>query len=154
MGIWSLLLYYNNNFSIIRCLKLVVKFLNGILLEILFRIKHIGRLPICNCRKDRAPCIGNFSFLLCWRCTSILTSYFILKIVDAKRLLFSITPSNTTNVFILIVSVLLMIPTAINGINQYQFGIESTNKKRILTGLLCGIGIYFLLNILKYTGLR
>jgi len=47
-----------------------------------------------------------------------------------------------------------MIPTAINGINQYQFGIESTNKKRILTGLLCGIGIYFLLNILKYTGLR
>lgn len=37
----------------------------------------------------------------------------------------------------------LILPTLSDGVKQYIFDVESTNKKRIFTGIIAGIGIYF-----------
>jgi uncharacterized membrane protein len=38
-------------------------------------------------------------------------------------------------------SILLMLPCIIDSCDQYWFGVESTNFRRVFTGVLCGIGI-------------
>lgn len=143
------LLYNNHNMCNYRYFPLICKFSQSTLKGLLFRVEHIGRLPICNCRKDRAPHIGNFSFILCWRCTSIITSFLALKIIDKNGIIEITSLLNSYTIIGFFCAILLIIPTTINGIKQYYWGIESTNKKRILTGILCGIGLYFIIQTLK-----
>ena len=86
-------------------------------------LRAFPRAPVCNCRADRAPRLGRYSFPLCWRCTAIITGMLIPLVLPPW------------------LAVLFMLPCLIDGIAQYHAGIESTNGRRILTGLPAGIGI-------------
>lgn len=121
--------------------------MKGVSNQLLFRIKHIGKLPICNCRKDRAPHIGDYCFILCWRCTSILFSFYMLKLFQVEEIIQSLW--NDYLLYLLVSAIALIVPTGVNGVRQYFFGIESTNQKRIWTGLLAGIGLYLLMAFWK-----
>ena len=59
---------------------------------------------------------------------------------------------NIDNFFILylIFSFILMIPTIIDYMYQYFTRKESTNKRRVFTGMIAGIGISIILYIIKY----
>lgn len=111
-----------------------------------FRLKNIGRVPICNCKRDRAPVFMGYSFILCWRCTSILFSLLGMRIFFDNNLQFKLMIKENIVAFSLLATI-LVIPTTIDGIRQYIFKKESTNKKRIITGFVAGYGI-FLLKIL------
>lgn len=118
--------------------------------ELMFRVKNIGRVPICNCRIDRAPNYKGYSFLLCWRCTSILTTFYAMKALIVLNV-FSIEELKETLGYLLYMfSLALMLPTAYDGFRQYFLGKESTNIRRIITGLICGIGFYIFMYTFKY----
>jgi uncharacterized membrane protein len=95
------------------------------------RLLNIGRLPVCNQKPQRAPHLFNFCFPLCWRCSSILFALiafrYVLKCLDMR-------PGMLTGM-------LLLIPCAVDGTLQYYFYIESSNARRIMTGLLAGMGL-------------
>lgn len=95
------------------------------------RLLNIGHLPVCNQNSGRAPHLFNFCFPLCWRCSSILFSMIVFSYL-LKRL--DIRPA-------MLIGMLLLIPCAADGILQYYFHIESTNVRRIMTGLLAGTGL-------------
>jgi uncharacterized membrane protein len=96
--------------------------------------------PFCNKRYDRAPHIGNGKCLpLCWRCLAIYSSVFIAY---PLMRLFNI------HIFFLY-GFLFLIPCTVDGVAQYQYKIESTNARRIITGILAGIGFAILMLLLK-----
>ena len=107
-----------------------------ILRALYYRIRNVGHVPICNMRRDHAPCVGSFCFPLCWRCTAIILAFLVTHKV--------LSGSTAIEVpwFILM---LLCTPASLDGICQYVFKIESTNFTRIWTGALAGFGIGFLI---------
>ena len=74
---------------------------------------------------------------------------FALKIIDKNDIIEITSLLDSYTIIGFFCGILLTIPTTINGIKQYYWGTESTNKKRILTGILCGIGLYFIIQTLK-----
>ncbi|TGO02632.1 hypothetical protein PN36_21685 [Candidatus Thiomargarita nelsonii] len=101
--------------------------------ELIHRLSKIGKLPVCNLRGDRAPHICGICFPLCWRCTSIIASFLL-----SHHILVLWIEINS------VIALLLCVPTVIDGTLQYYFYIESTNFRRIWTGILAGVGIAFL----------
>lgn len=101
---------------------------------IISRISVLGTLPICNLNKNRAFFIGEFCFPFCVRCSAIMISI-VLTIIFVS--LFKIKTKKICIIF----WILLIIPCLVDGIMQYFFNIESNNVKRLITGILCGIGI-------------
>lgn len=95
---------------------------------ILERLLHIGKVPICNGIASRALHIGDFCFILCYRCSGvvlgIMFSLYYLKKCEAKIKYF-----------------LLIIPLVIDGFLQLLTPYTSNNLLRLLTGILFGIGI-------------
>jgi len=102
---------------------------------LIYRSLNIGKLPVCNLRADRAPHICGLCFPFCWRCTSIIAGFLL---------------SNNTLVLWIemnfFIALFLCIPTVIDGTLQYYLKIESTNFRRIWTGLLAGIGLSFVMH--------
>ncbi len=96
--------------------------------ELAYRARHLGRLPVCNLRRDRSPGIGRLCFPLCWRCTGIVLSLLLFHYLY---------PINLQ----LITSLLLVAPCAVDGVLQYGFLLESTNPRRFVTGALAGVGL-------------
>ena len=95
-------------------------------------LKLLGKKPLCNKKSERAPRIFNFCFPLCWRCTSIIIGYIVGSIIHIS---FSEGKS-----YLFFVGVLCM-PCFVDYYLQQKVNIISTNSRRILTGLLAGIGI-------------
>ncbi len=111
--------------------------------ELSFSFDLIGKVPICNRNADSTFHIGDFVFILCWRCTCMIGFYFIgLAILNLSKLRFKIKSMKPALLFIL--CCFLMFPLIIDGSLQYFCTIESTNFRRILTGSLFGIGISLL----------
>lgn len=112
----------------------MLKFINS-------RIAVFGEMPICNLNSERGFFIGSFCFPLCTRCTaiifSILFTFIIIHVFKIK---------NSRKLFVL--WVICLIPCLVDGIFQYYFGVESTNIKRFLTGVTCGVGIANLIILL------
>lgn len=108
--------------------------------KLLFIKNNFGKIPFCNRKPSRAPHIGSFCFPLCWRCTSITFAYFI-------TMFFSIWFCYSS--FFWIIGILLLFPMAIDGGIQTFFKIESTNFRRIVTGILGGIGTYLIISALN-----
>lgn len=107
-------------------------------------LRDFGHVPLCNHRADRGIFIGSFCLPLCARCTGIvcgaaggMLGMWLLQIHMSLKML-------------LLAGIFLMIPTAIDGIRQYRFGIESTNRRRLLTGILCGVGCAFMDHVIFY----
>ena len=106
--------------------------------------KRWGKEPYCNKKSDRAPHINNFCFPLCWRCFSLslglIITYLALSIIEYITTL----QYSTTN---LIISLMGCMPTIIDGILQYYYGIQSTNFRRCITGLISGVSLAFVVSI-------
>jgi uncharacterized membrane protein len=68
---------------------------------------------------------------ICARCTGIWIGAPLAMIVS---LIVCVIPP-------LWLSCILIFPTAVDGFMQYRFGKLSTNRKRLYTGLLAGLGI-------------
>jgi uncharacterized membrane protein len=96
--------------------------------------------PLCNNRPERAPHICGHTFLLCWRCTGILTG---IVLIDMLYLTFNINP----NIFIPLS--IFVLPLAIDGYRQYFMNLMSNNPRRFCTGFLCGIAIMGWATIVK-----
>lgn len=94
----------------------------------------LGKEPLCNHRPDRGLYIGGFCLPLCARCTGILAG------AVAAALLRRVLSIETSSIGVLALGLLLIAPTGIDGIIEYQFGIESNNPRRLITGTLAGIG--------------
>jgi len=121
--------------------RLFFNFINILLYECLNRLSNIGRLPVCNQKPSRAPKIMNFSFPLCWRCLSICFSIILgLKIISF----------NVNYRLNILYAIILLIPCLIDGILQYYFYIESTNFRRVVTGIFAGLGIAILIEYIRY----
>lgn len=93
-------------------------------------MEDFGRVPLCNHRPDRGIYIRGFCLPLCARCTGILTGAVggtIAAVLTQWR-------------FPILLGIALILPTAVDGVMEYRAGRESNNTRRLVTGLLAGIG--------------
>ena len=98
------------------------------------RIAAFGQFPICNLKADRGFFIGSFCFPLCVRCSAIIGAIIVTVLI----ILFAKVRMKKEYVFL---GVILIIPCLVDGITQYGFQMESTNFRRVWTGVLSGIVI-------------
>lgn len=97
----------------------------------------------CHRNPERTFKLGNYHFPVCSRCTGLYIGAFSFFIFTS---LFYIDYA----LYFILVSVLMIIPTFIDGITQF-FGLrESNNILRFLTGLIAGVGLVVLINTIKW----
>ena len=106
----------------------------------------VGKVPLCNERADRAPCFLGKCFILCWRCTSIIGS---MLLAAGICWLYTGDMYATFEIWMLACAFILMLPTFVDGIMQYAFGIESTNRRRVVLGSITGVGLWLLASCLE-----
>ncbi len=91
---------------------------------------HFGKACGCHQKPERSLFIKGHQFFLCFRCTGIFFSEIILApILYVFGLHFGFY------------TLLFALPMIIDGSLQYFKIIPSTNKRRLITGLLAGYGI-------------
>lgn len=92
---------------------------------------------ICHRKPERSFFWKGKQFPLCARCTGINLGYIFLPLF-----LFGVVriPLGWT--------ILLIVPTYIDGLIQAYFDVESTNTRRFVTGLMSGIGTMSLISII------
>ena len=95
---------------------------------------------ICHRIPERSFFIKGHQFPVCARCTGFYTGLAVFLIWNY---FFKINPDVNT----LIISIILMIPVAIDGFTQYFGSRESTNTLRFITGFIGGIGLIIFLKI-------
>ena len=100
--------------------------------------KNIRRVYICHKRPERTFKIRNYYFPLCARCTGIYTGIFSLFILEYFFYL-------QFNITIILLAILMVIPTFLDGTTQFFNLRVSNNPLRFLTGLMAGIGIGILI---------
>lgn len=101
------------------------------------RIEDIWEKPLCNSKSERAPHLFGYCFIMCWRCSAIAVGILVTTVTKMMC-----SP---------LIAVVLISPTIIDGILQYKFNVMSTNKRRIVTGSVTGIGVGLVINyILNY----
>lgn len=96
-------------------------------------VQMIGKVPLCNKIPERAPHIFGHCFILCYRCTFILLGFFITLYIIKNRLNLKMH-----KIWV------LFLPMILDGSLQTITTYESSNPKRILTGLLFGIALAYL----------
>ena len=99
------------------------------------RWKYFGKCPLCNLREDTSFCVGNFCFPVCYRCCAIIISSLCGNYILQECLV---------SWFACLIGLILIIPCFLDGILQYYFYVESTNNRRITTGIFAGFGIAIL----------
>lgn len=92
-------------------------------------LMRIGAFTGCHQMPERSFFIKGYQFPLCARCTGILIGELL-----ALPLWMAHHPS-------MLMALFLIVPMAYDGIFQYQFGIMSNNRRRLVTGLLAGCGL-------------
>lgn len=99
-------------------------------------------LTFCHRKPERSFFWNGKQFPVCARCTGIHLGY-----LSFPFFLFSIF---TLNIWI---TVLLIIPTYLDGFSQALLNRKSNNFRRVITGLFAGIGTMSLVSIVgKYIG--
>lgn len=96
---------------------------------------------ICHRKPERSFHIKNHQFPVCARCTGFymgLIAYLICNLFY----------THNYDLNMLIISIILMIPVAIDGFTQYAGLRESTNELRLITGFIGGIGLIIFLKII------
>ena len=100
---------------------------------------------ICHRIPERSFFIKGHQFPVCARCTGCYSGLIVFLIWN---LFFKINYDITT----LIISIILMLPVAADGVTQYFGPRESTNNLRFITGFIGGIGlIIFLKIVMRWT---
>ncbi len=102
------------------------------------RLQWFGRVPLCNMDPARAPHFGSFVFIFCYRCTFLILG-------GALSFLFCCCKKPSVNIFLLLFSILFILPCFIDGLMQTFTTYLSTNLLRAGTGCLAGVGIGYLL---------
>lgn len=102
--------------------------------EIKYRFSMIGKLPICNQKRERAPVVNKFVFLFCYRCTGIILGGIAASLMNYLN----VSKQSYILLFVFIT------PCAIDGLIQELNILESNNIRRLITGFLLGIGLAFL----------
>lgn len=109
-------------------------------------VSRLGNAPLCNGRADRAPHICGKCFILCWRCTSLI---FTMLLCSFLCWVFTGDSSLELKPQGIVYALVLIFPTAADGVLQYAFHIESTNLRRIVFGVISGIGLWLLASWLE-----
>lgn len=100
---------------------------------LMINLHKLGRVPLCNEHYERAPHMGSFCFILCWRCVGLIIGGV------CGEVLFRMQGGYFVNNFIFIT--LLSLPCLIDVLRQ-RLKIEASNNfRRIATGILLGIAI-------------
>lgn len=105
-------------------------------------IKWITKF-ICHGKKERTFNFKGRYFPVCSRCTGLYIGVFLCFIYIIH---FYINYSS----YLLLISVLMIIPTFTDGITQLLCIRESTNLIRFLTGMIAGSGLVILINCVKW----
>lgn len=96
---------------------------------------------ICHRKPERSFFFRGHQFPVCARCTGFYTGLAVYLIAN----LFYKHPYDLKMFFL---SMLLMVPTTIDGLTQYFGPRESTNTLRFITGFIGGIGLIIFLKII------
>ena len=104
------------------------------------RIKMNYKNLICRRKPERSFFIKGHQFPVCARCTGFYTGLIIFLIYDY---FFNIDYSLN----LLIFSIILLIPTSIDGFTQLLNFRQSNNTLRFITGVIGGIGLIIFLKI-------
>lgn len=95
----------------------------------------------CHRKPERSFFIKGHQFPVCARCTGFYTGLVVFLVYNY---FYGINYDINT----LIISIILMVPTAIDGFTQYFGPRESTNILRFITGFIGGIGLIIFLKII------
>ncbi|AMD18385.1 hypothetical protein TL18_10425 [Methanobrevibacter sp. YE315] len=95
---------------------------------------------ICHRKPERSFFIKGHQFPVCSRCTGFYTGLIVY-------LIFSCFYKHSYDINMLLISMILMIPVAVDGLTQYFGPRESTNTIRFITGFVGGIGLIIFLKI-------
>ncbi len=95
---------------------------------------------ICHRIPERSFFIKDHQFPVCARCTGFYTGLIVFLIWNWFFRL-------NSDIITLLISMILMIPVAIDGFTQYFGPRESTNTLRFITGFIGGIGLIIFLKI-------
>lgn len=101
---------------------------------------------ICHKKPERSFFYKGKQFPLCSRCTGIFIGYLIGIIIIILSFVFLFNLPKLPYLFIFI------IPMALDGTIQYFTSYESTNIKRLITGLLAGIAIMIFIYYIGHLG--
>lgn len=93
----------------------------------MYQFKYLGKVPLCNKKRNRAPIIFGQSFILCWRCCGIVFGW-LWAILIFKLNLYTI---NTYTMLFTVVSVLIF---CIDVSSVYVLKKEGQNSVRFITG--------------------
>ena len=106
--------------------------------------KHVKRISetslhftFCHQKPERSFFWKGKQFPVCARCTGIYLGYLILPLFVHGFLKLP-----------LLWTILLVVPTYIDGLVQAYFNIESDNTRRVITGFISGIGSMSLVSII------
>ena len=102
------------------------------------------KIPICNGVCHRSPKIFG-RYLFCWRCLAILSSFFPTFFILHWVGVFAHT-------IFCVVGAVLLAPCAIDGCRQTLSAYESSNPKRVKTGLPAGAGLALIALVIKMSG--
>ena len=97
-------------------------------------------IKICHRMPERSFHYKNHQFPVCARCTGFYTGLFIF-------LIYNYFYPIDYNLNMLILSVILLIPTTIDGFTQLFKLRESNNTLRVVTGFIGGIGLIIFMKI-------
>ena len=101
-------------------------------LKIWIKLMNIGSRLGCHQMPERSFFYKGYQFPLCARCTGLIIGYllgvliYFLKVLNWK------------------IAIILCIPLVLDGGSQYLNWRISNQVLRLITGILCGIGIMFL----------
>lgn len=96
---------------------------------------------ICHRKPERSFFIKGHQFPVCARCTGFYTGLLVY-------LIFNFFYKHAYDINMLLISMALMIPVAVDGFSQYFGPRESTNNLRFITGFIGGIGLIIFLKII------
>lgn len=96
---------------------------------------------LCHRIPERSFFIKGHQFPVCARCTGFYTGLLAYIIINSIY-------RHAYDFNMLIVSMILMIPVAADGLTQYFGPRESTNSLRFITGFIGGIGLIIFLKII------
>nr|WP_294999383.1 DUF2085 domain-containing protein [uncultured Methanobrevibacter sp.] len=96
---------------------------------------------LCHRIPERSFFIRGHQFPVCARCTGFYTGLIAYLILNFLY-------KHPYDLNMLIISMVLMIPVAVDGVTQYFGPRESTNTLRFITGFIGGVGLIIFLKII------
>ena len=107
------------------------------------KLMKFGRLTKCHQIPERSFFINGYQFPVCARCTGF---YIMFLIYFIYTYFFYVN----YNHFLILFSILLLIPAVVDGTSQLKGLRESNNYLRFFTGLIGGLGLGIIIKAIKY----